>query len=83
MDLTKNFLQQDLHNVIAETFCISTLNRIMKEELTAGNLTGARMAAEDIVKSLKELERLQDKRNKHFDGMLRLAKDLGFQIIRK
>jgi len=62
MTIETLFSHQDLHKAKAEINCVYTCNEMLKESLTLNDLESARIASEDIVRSLKELERLRHKK---------------------
>ena len=79
MAITKDFLQQDLHKAIKELACISNCEFLLNMAILEEDYKKARIATENMARSFKELEQLRDKR-RHFDGMQRLARDLGLEM---
>lgn len=62
MDLTKQFLTEDLHKALKEYICIMNCRYIQNEALESLDYKTARIMSENITRSLKELERLQEKK---------------------
>ena len=62
MDLNKHFLQQDLHKALDETICINNCGYLLEQALNEGNFKRANFAIENISRSVKELEELNQKK---------------------
>jgi len=75
MDLTKHVLQQDLHTGINEMICIGNCEYLLQHALENADFKNARIAAENMARSLKVMERLQAQKKEH-DGLVRLLNDL-------
>lgn len=76
MDLANNFLPHDLHKATNETICIVNCQFMYQMALHESDYKKARIASENITRSLKELERMHDDK-RHQDGLIRLFNDLG------
>lgn len=63
--LSKKFLAQDQIPAMKEIVCASDCVYATRDLLHSGDFTSARIAAENAVRSLKELERLEERKNRN------------------
>ncbi len=62
MDLTKNFLQQDVHKAFEEYVCAKNCSYMQEKSFEEGDYKTALRMAENVTRSLKELDRLKEKK---------------------
>ncbi len=62
MDLTKNFLQQDVHKAFEEYVCATNCAFIQNQAIEEGDYKTALRMAENVTRSLRELDRLKEKK---------------------
>ncbi len=62
MDLTKNFLQQDVHKAFEEYVCAKNCSYMQEKSFEEGDYKTALRMAENVTRSLRELDRLKEKK---------------------
>lgn len=64
MDLTK-FLQQDIHKAFEEYVCATNCMYIQSDAVEKGDFKTALRMAENVTRSLRELDRMREKKKAH------------------